>query len=592
MSLKHLLWLSLFLAASLGGARADTAAGAGADERFNRLSAEFLDGYLAWRPATGTGLGMHEYDGKTTDLSRTSLRHELARLRRFDRELADLPVKSLSPQSLHDYRLLRTGIAGELFQFEDLKSYTRNPMTYANAIDVNIYIKRDFAPLADRVRSIIAVEKQMPAVMAAARANLDQSLPQPYVETAIEVADGSVDFLGHELAEALRDLPDKSLLAEFNTVNQAAIAGLHDYVVWLKQEKMPKANDHFALGRRKYQRMLRDGELIPLPPERILEIGLSELHREQQVFAEAARIIDPNHPPIEVFKAIQAEHPTADDLIPDTRRDLESIHQFLVDHQIVTLPSDNRVKVEETPQYARATSFASMDSPGPFETKATEAYYYITPVEKDWTPKQKDEWLTAFNYYTTDVVSIHEAYPGHFVQFLCEQASSATRLEKIFGSYAFIEGWAHYCEQMMLDQGFGADPAQADTPAARLKAAKYRLAQSDEALLRICRLCVSIKMHCQGMSVDQAARFFEENCYYEPKPAREEAMRGTFDPGYLYYTLGKLQLLKLRQDYQAQEGANYSLKQFHDEVLRHGCPPVRLLREIMLKDAKQWDEIF
>jgi uncharacterized protein (DUF885 family) len=506
--------------------------------------------------------------------------------------LDHFPEKSLSPQCLHDYRVLRTAIADELFQFEDLKSYTRNPMTYANAIDVDIYIKRDFAPLADRLKSFIAVEKQMPAIMSAARANLEDSLPRPFIETAIEVADGAADFLGKDLVEALKDVPDKPLLAEFKTANDAAITDLRDYVAWLKQDKMPKAGADFALGRRKYQRMLRDGELIPISPERILEIGLQELHHQQQVFIEAARVIDPSRKPIEVFQEIQSEHPTAENLIPDTRRDLEAIHQFVIDHHIVALPSDKRVQVEETPQYARATSFASMDAPGPFETKATEAYYYVTPVESDWTDKQKNEWLTAFNYYTTDVVTIHEAYPGHFVQFLCEQASSATRLEKIFGSYAYIEGWAHYCEQMMLDEGYGAGLTNVDPGAARLRAAKYRLAQSDEALLRICRLCVSVKMHCQGMSVDEAAKFFQDNCYYEPKPAREEAMRGTFDPGYLYYTLGKLQFLKLRNDYQAQEGAAYSLEQFHNEALRHGCPPVRLLREIMLKDPKQWDELF
>jgi len=245
-----------------------------------------------------------------------------------------------------------------------------------------------------------------------------------------------------------------------------------------------------------------------------------------------------------------------------------------------------------TPQYMRATTFASMDSPGPFETKATEAYYYVTPVEPDWTPQQKNEWLTAFNYYTTDIVSIHEAYPGHYVQFCCEQASGATRIEKIFSSYAFVEGWAHYCEQMLVDEGYGAGPAADATSAGRLRAAKYRLAQSDEALLRLCRLCVSIQTHCSGMTLADATKFFEDNCYYEPKPARQEAIRGTFDPGYLYYVLGKQQLLKLRRDYQHQEGASYSLQKFHDEVLRHGCPPVRLLREIMLKDSSQWDQLF
>jgi len=237
----------------------------------------------------------------------------------------------------------------------------------------------------------------------------------------------------------------------------------------------------------------------------------------------------------------------------------------------------------EAAHYLRATSFASMDAPGPCERRATEAYYYVTPTENDWPDKQKQEWLTAFNYYTSDIVSIHEAYPGHYVQYLCLNASPATKLEKIFVSYAFSEGWAHYAEQMMVDEGFGADGG-------KLKAAKYRLAQTDEALLRLCRLCVSIKMHCQGMTVDDATKFFQENCYYEQKPARQEAIRGAFDPEYLYYTIGKLEILKLRADYSKKEGSNYSLRKFHDEMLKHGMPPIKLLREVMLTDRSQWNE--
>jgi uncharacterized protein (DUF885 family) len=592
MKLQLLLPLAFSLVGCSGLLEAAPASTADANVRFALLSEEFISGYLAWRPATGTALGLHEYDGKVTDLSRASILNELARLQLYDRKLAALPTASLSPQSLHDYRVLRAGIANELFTFEDMQSYIRNPMTYAGVLDVNIYIKRDFAPLEDRVRSIIAIEKEAPRVMTAARANLASPLARPYVETAIEVANGSADFLGKDLVEALKGVTNEILLAEFKTVNATAIAELRGYADWLKTKKLLQAHNHYALGREKYQRMLSGGELIPLAPEYILESGLVELHREQAAFARAAGEIDPGKPPIEVFKEIQQDHPTAEGLIPDTRKNLDAIRQFLVDRQIVTLPSEVRVKVEETPQYARATSFASMDSPGPFETRATEAYYYVTPTESDWTPKQKDEWLTAFNYYTTDVVSIHEAYPGHYVQFLCLQASGATRLEKIFGSYAFVEGWAHYTEQMMVDEGFGSGGATHPTAAQRLKAAKYRLAQSDEALLRLCRLCVSIKTHCQGMSVDKATKFFQENCYYEEKTARQEAIRGTFDPGYLYYTLGKLQLLKLRRDYQKQEGAAYSLQKFHDEVLRHGAPPIRLLREVMLKDRSQWDELF
>ncbi len=303
---------------------------------------------------------------------------------------------------------------------------------------------------------------------------------------------------------------------------------------------------------------------------------MAQLKAEQDAFAEAAKKIDPNKSPIEVFKRIQSEHPTPEKLIPDVAKDLDKIRKYVLSHHLVGIPSDIRAKVKETPQYLRATSFASMDTPGPFERRATEAYYYVTPTENNWPEKQKQEWLTAFNYYTSDIVSIHEAYPGHYVQFLHLNASPASKVEKIFGSYAFIEGWAHYCEKMMVDEGFGAPTSSSPSEEDVKRAAKYRMAQADEALLRLCRLCVSIKLHTR---------------YYEEKPARQEAMRGTFDPGYLNYTLGKLQILKLRDDYKAQEGDDFSLQKFHNELLNHGMPPIRLLREIMLKDQTKWDQV-
>ncbi len=442
------------------------------------------------------------------------------------------------------------------------------------------------------MRYIIAVLEQAPATFAAARANLDESLPRPFIQTALQVAEGSADFLEKDLVEALSGLKDEPLRARFKAANEQAAGEVRAYAKWLEDSRLPRASDDYALGREKFARMLREGELIELPPESILAIGLRELRREQQLFAESARRIDPSKRPIDVFKAIQKDHPTEQNLIPDTRQNLEAIRQFLIDKQILTIPSEVRARVEETPKFDRATSFASMDTPGPFEKKAAEAYYYVTPVEPEWPAPQKEEWLTAFNYYTTDVVSIHEAYPGHYVQFLCLNASPANRLEKILDSYAFVEGWAHYTEQMILDAGFGPNMPSRVPQSDDLKTAKYRLAQSDEALLRLCRLCVAIKMHCQGMTVDEATKFFQDNCYYEEKPARQEAIRGAYDPEYLYYTLGKLQILKLRRDYEKQEGANFSLKKFHDECLRHGMPPIRLLREVMLKDSKRWDEVF
>lgn len=585
---------SVLTAGLLAGfdATPNSAAASSGDSAFTRLADEFIAGYLAWRPLTATMLGRHEYDGKITDYSRASIEGELARLKKFEKQLAALDPNSLGREAQYDRQILLAGIRTELFHFQDMAVYSRNPMTYAGALDLNIYAKRNFAPAEQRLRSVVDIEKETPRILAAARVNLDSSLPRPYVETAIEMAKGAAGFLAKDLADAFKDVSGEDLRKDFAAANGKAASELRDFALWLEREKLPAANAPYALGRESFQKMLSETELIDWPAEQLLKLGLQELQREQNVFADTARLIDPDKKPIEVFKEIQRDHPTEQSLIPDTRRDLEMIRQFVIDHNIITIPSNVRSEVEETPRYLRATSFASMDTPGPFETRATQAYYYVTPVEPDWTPQQKNEWLTAFNYYTTDVVSIHEVYPGHYVQFLWLNASNPSTTAKIFNSYAFVEGWAHYSEQMMLDEGFGRAAGPRPSPAEMTRAAKYRLAQSDEALLRICRLCVAIQTHCERMSLEDATRFFEQNCYYEHQTAYEEARRGTFDPQYLLYTLGKLEILKLRSDFRKQEAKEFSLERFHNELLQHGAPPIRLLRERMLKDPKSWDAIF
>ena len=561
------------------------------DGEYEAVAEEYIKGYLGAHPLEGTALGLHEYDGKITDYSRLALDAELSRLRRFDDRLSKFDPGKLSPRQSIDLRILQTAVKKDIFEMQDMSVFERNPMVYARAADVNVYIKRNFAPLEDRVRSLVAIESQIPNILIAARTNLNDVVPKPYVELAIQIAKGSADFLKKDLVATVGNLKDEQLRVAFHEANRKAANALNDYAAWLEREKLPKASLDFALGEEKFRRFLAQTELVDLPPQKILEIGMAQLKAEQEAFAEAAKKIDPNKSPIEVFKQIQSEHPTPQNLIPDVAKDLDKIRKYVLTRRLVSIPSDVRAKVKETPQYLRATSFASMDTPGPFEKRANEAYYYVTPTENDWPEKQKEEWLTAFNYYTSDVVSIHEAYPGHYVQFLCLNASPASKVEKIFGSYAFVEGWAHYCEKMMLDEGYGSSTNSTPSDDDVKRAAKYRMAQADEALLRLCRLCVSIKMHTQKMSLDEATKFFQENCYYEEKPARQEAMRGTFDPGYLNYTLGKLQILKLRDDYKAQQGDDFSLQKFHNELLNHGMPPIRLLREIMLKDQSKWDQV-
>ena len=576
-----LLFVSTFAFISCNKTDKNAASG---DVAFEKLSEEFIDGYLAWRPQSGVSLGYHQYDGKIADYSKASIDAEIVRLKDFDTKFSEIDSASLSAKKYYDWKMLHSNIKRELLNFENFEVYTKNPMTYAGAMDVSIYIKRNFAPLEQQIKSIIAIENQAPKLYEDAKANLQDSLALPHIQLAIEIAKGSASFLGNDLLVALKGVKNDSLMKAFNSANKKAIDAINGYVTFLEKEKLPKANNDYAIGKENYQKMLLYGEGIIMSADAILAIGMKELQKEQAAFNAAAKIINPNKKPIDVYNDMQKEHPTAAGLIPDSKKNLEAIRQFLIDNKIVTMPSEVRVKLEETPAFARATSTASMDTPGPFETKATEAYYYITPVDSKWTPKQAEDWLAQFNFYTTDVVSVHEAYPGHYTQFLHLNASDASKIQKIFGSYAFIEGWAHYTEVMMLDAGFGnsGDP---------IKAAKYRMAQSGEALLRLCRLCVSIKTHCYGMNVEDATTFFMSNWYQGEKSSSQEALRGTYDPGYLFYTLGKLQILKLQEDYKKQEVNNYNLQKFNDAMLDNGMPPIQIMRELLLKDKTIWNDI-
>src|SRR5947199_7210210 len=410
------------------------------DAEYESVAEEYIKTYLAAHPLQGTALGLHEYDGKITDYSRLALDAELNRLQRFDDRLSKFDPSKLSSRQSIDLRILQTAVKRDLFEMQEMSIFERNPMVYARAADVNVYIKRNFAPLEDRVRSLVAIESQIPNILIAARTNLGDVLPKPYVELAIQIARASSDFLKRDLVAAVAGLKDEQVRVAFQESNRKAANALTDYAVWLEREKLPKASLDFALGEEKFRRLLTQTELVDLPPEKILEIGMEQLKAEQTAFAEAAKKIDPNNSPIELFKQIQSEHPTPQNLIPDVAKDLDKIRKYVLTRRLVSIPSDVRAKVKETPQYLRATSFASMDTPGPFEKRANEAYYYVTPTENNWPEKQKEEWLTAFTYYTTDVVSIHEAYPGHYVQFLCLNESTASKVEKILGAKRSSKG--------------------------------------------------------------------------------------------------------------------------------------------------------
>jgi uncharacterized protein (DUF885 family) len=351
------------------------------------------------------------------------------------------------------------------------------------------------------------------------------------------------------------------------------VKSLTETVAWLKKDLLPKSRGKYALGADTFARQLLYEEMVDLPLDKLLAIGEATLNRDQEAFRDVARKIDDKKTPAEVMKALSDDHPSEADLIPSARRTIEKVRTFLVDRKIVSIPSEVRPTVLETPPYARNGSFASMDTPGPYETKATEAFYYVTPTEKDWTAKRKEEHLRLFNPPVMQIITIHEAFPGHYIQFLYAK-QYPTRVRKLTYCDSNVEGWAHYCEQMMVEEGHGDGDA------------KIRLAQLSEALLRDCRFVVGIKLHTQSMTVEEGAKVFEKEGFQEPSTAYEEARRGAYNPTYLYYTLGKLQIYKLRDDYRKAKGKDYNLQTFHNDFVQQGGIPIKLIRRILLPGDK------
>jgi uncharacterized protein (DUF885 family) len=555
------------------------------------VATEFIRGYLGARPLLASALGFHDHDGRINEFTRLAIDAELSRLNRFDERLKRFDILKLEPSAAIDLRLLQAVVARELFLMHDLAVYDHDPMIYAGAIDVNVYAKRRYAPIDDRVRSIVAVENQAANVVIAAKTNLVDALPKPYVELAIQIARGSADFLRRNLADLLTDLKDDNLRGALSQASRRAAIALTDYAAWLEKERLPRASPEFAIGQEKYQRFLSQTELVDLSLDKLLEIGRAELKREQEAFSEAGKKINASQSAQEVFKQIQSEHASAENLVAEMSRKMDSARKYVVDNKLVAIPTEIRPQVRDTPQYLRPTTFAFLDSPGSFEKRSMDAFFYVSPPENNWTDQQKNEWLTAFNSSSAELIAIRETYPGRYVQALHLNSSKAGKLEKLFGVTSFIEGWAHYCQKMMIDAGYGSKFGPEQTDEEVRQAAKYRMAQAQQGSILFARLCVSINMHTRDMSLDEATRFFQDNCYYEETPARLEALRATFDFGYVTDALGTLEIRKLRDDYEIQEGENFSLRKFHDELLNHGMLPIRLLREVMLKEQTKWEDV-
>lgn len=543
---------------------------------FDKFVDEYYAALFAWEPNQATYAGIHDHDDKLADLSADAISKRVLTLKAQEIVLTKFRNGKLTPAETIDAQVLDLSIRAELLELEEVRGWRQNPVAYLGkpAEGIDLLMKRSFAPPAERLKSIIGRLKSTPPLLAAMKANVENP-PKEFADLAVIVAKGSAGFFKKELPEWAKTAAgkDEKLLAEFETANKPVVEGFETAAKWLETELLPKAKGKYAIGAELFAKKLATEEMIDTPLDKVLATGEANLKKDQEAFAAAAKAIDPKKTPKEVLAKLTEDFPKPDDLVAATRGTIERTRKFLVDKKIVTVPSEVRPTIAETPAFMRTGGFASMDTPGAYETKATEAFYYVTPPEKEWETKRKSEHMRQFNSTGMDVITIHEAYPGHYLQFLFSK-QYPTKVRKLYTCGTNVEGWAHYAEQMIVDEGYGNnDP-------------KVRLAQLHEALLRDCRYIVGIKLHTAGWTVANGQKFFEEQGYVEGETAFQESRRGTYNPTYLYYTLGKLEILKLREEYKAAKGKDFSLQQFHDEFVKQGGIPLPLIRKVLLPSAQ------
>jgi uncharacterized protein (DUF885 family) len=552
----------------------------GTMQTFQFLADQYFDDvYFRFSPTTGTSAGFHQFDSTLEDYSAAGIAKETAALHQFLTKVEAVPADGLDASVAADRDVLLNSIRSTLLSLETIRMWEKNPDNYSSGVTGSIFtlMERPYAPVNARLHAAIAREKAMPQVFVEARKNL-KNPPKIYTEIAIEQIDGNISFFEHDVPLAFAYATDTAAKAEFAKTNAAVIAALKSYGEWMKSDLLPRSAGDFRFGADTYRKKLQYDEMVDTPLETLLAINAGNMKLNQLEFAQIAKELDPSKTPQEVLAELATIHPAPDKLLDAFRDSFSAEIAFVKAHHIITIPSDVRPTLEETPPFMRATTSASMDPPGPFETGTTKALFNVTLPEKDWTPEHVAEHMAEFNVGTIVSTSIHEAYPGHYVQFLW-QNQFPSKIRKLLGASTNVEGWAHYCEQMMLDEGY-------QTPGADERTRKLiKLGQLQDALLRNARFVVGIKMHTEGWTTDQAEQFFVTEGYQSPSVAKMETKRGTADATYLYYTLGKLEILKLREDLKAKQGAAFKLQGFHDALMKQGPVPIKIVRQAMLHDG-------
>jgi len=557
--------LTLYTLAACASPKTSTVTTDDAPERFEDVAVSVTGHLHRYDPAEAVSLGLHAFDGVLPDRSPAALDQLIAQLDKDRQALLGAEVTTTRHKAERD--VLLHEVREALFRLVDLDAFRTNPMAYSGAINLDSYIIRDYAPLFRRAAAVIKLCNGLPAYLSQARANLRLPMPRPWIDTALLQTKGYLEF-------ADKDVRGQLATVTIPLVNQAEIdpaldtckRALAEHAAWLEQQQ-PQGTTAFALGEPRFLKMLAETQGVEIDLARLKAIADEDLRRNTVAIEEAARAIDPKRPVREVILELAEDKPAASEVLDVATQQVAAMQRFIVDKRIASIPSTDVALVRESLPFQRWNA-AFLDGPGPFEDQPLPSYYYISPPDPKWPAAEQRAYIPprADLLFTT----IHEVWPGHFLQKL-HLDKHPSRVMRSFCTYSNSEGWAHYAEEMMFDAGAGDGTPQA------------RVGMLKEALLRNVRFVVAIGEHTGGMTVAQATKLFEDKAFVDPGNARQQAVRGTFDPMFLAYTVGKIMIRNLRVEWMKQHrGA--SLGEFHDAFLSHGCAPVPMIRREMLGD--------
>ena len=542
---------------------------------FAQFVDRYLDDFARRHPSIAAGNGLHQHDDLVEDFSAPAIRREIAALERESAELSRFEPRSLTPDERVDRRILLGVMDGWLLEQKTLENWRRNPMLYASALADGVHtlmtVESDPPPV--RMRRIIAKLGHVPALLAAARANVSNP-PRLFAERGATFMRGASEMLGKDLDLAFAGVANAALRDSLRRSADTAIPLIDAYASYLEQDVIPTATGDFAIGGANVARRYRAEELIDMPLAAMVALGERELLREQAAFRAAANRLAPGKDPQTTWLSVRRNHPQLGGVVAAARQITDSLTRFVMDRGIASIPAGERVVVMPAPPFD--LGFASMHARPPLEKSTVKSVFYITDARADLPADQQDAWLERYNYASLSNTAAHEAMPGHWLHSIYMRRTPGKVRRIWIGLNPFPQpssgqdGWAHYAEQMVLDEGFGGgDPA-------------LRLAQISDALTRICRLLSGIRLHTREWSLDDAQRCFEQQAYVAAPAARREAERGAYDPTYGGYFLGKRGLITLRDDYRRQRGASFSLRELHERVMTNGIAPIWAHRQLML----------